>query len=202
MIVDTKVKTGASEIGNQCNNFENDGQLISNARKDPAAFAQLYRRHYEAIFGYCVHRLFERQAAEDVTSTVFLRAVENFGRFRGKHGKDFRNWLYAIASNAVSDHLRRSARRGIIFKTVLEEAGKEHCESNEESPENLLLLKDAMLSLKPKYQTIITLRFFENLKLTEIAEVLGKSPGTVRKQFARALAKLERKLSFARREVQ
>lgn len=202
MTVDAKVKAGVSEIGNQGNNFENDGQLISNARRDPAAFAQLYRRHYEAIFGYCVHRLFERQTAEDVTSTVFLMAVENFERFSGKHEKSFRNWLYTIASNAVNDHLRRSARRRIIFKTVLEEAGKEPCEPSEESPEKLLLLKEAMFSLKPKYQTIIALRFFENLKLTEIAEVLGKSPGTVRSQLARALAKLEKKLSFARREVQ
>jgi len=181
--------------------------LISNARRDPAAFAQLYRRHYEAIFGYCVHRLFERQTAEDVTSTVFLRAVENFGRFSGKHEKSFRNWLYTIASNAVNDHLRRSARRGIIFKTVLEEAGKEKPgeppDKLDEGPEKeLLLLKEAVLALKLVYQTIITLRFFENLKLTEIAEVLGKSPGTVRSQLARALAKLERKLSFARREVQ
>ncbi len=44
-------------------------------------------------------------------------------------------------------------------------------------------------------QTIITLRFFENLKLTEIAGVLGSSPGTVRSQLARALAKLRAKMS-------
>ena len=164
----------------------------------------MYRRHYDAIFGYCVHRLFERQTAEDVTSTVFLRAVENFGRFSGEHEKSFRNWLYTIASNAVNGYLRKSARRAIIFKTVLEEAGKE---KPDEPPDKLdegelLLLKEAVLALKPVYQTIITLRFFENLKLTEIAEVLGKSPVTVRSQLARALTKLERKLSFARREVQ
>ena len=63
-----------------------------------------------------------------------------------------------------------------------------------ESSEKLSLLKEAMLSLKPRYQTIITLRFFEKMKLTEIAEVLGSSPGTVRSQLARALAKLKTKL--------
>ncbi|GAH04532.1 unnamed protein product, partial [marine sediment metagenome] len=52
-----------------------------------------------------------------------------------------------------------------------------------------------MFELKPRYQTIITLRFFENLKLTEIAEVLGSSPGTVRSQLARALAKLRKKIN-------
>jgi len=53
-----------------------------------------------------------------------------------------------------------------------------------------------MLTLKPRYQTIITLRFFENLRLTEIAEVLGSSPGTVRSQLKRALDKLRKKIAF------
>jgi len=57
------------------------------------------------------------------------------------------------------------------------------------------LLKEAVLALKPRYQTIITLRFFENMKLNEIAEVLGGSPGTVRSQLARALAMLRKKLA-------
>jgi RNA polymerase sigma factor (sigma-70 family) len=64
-----------------------------------------------------------------------------------------------------------------------------------ESTEKLTLLREAVFVLKPQYQTIIALRFFENLKLTEIAEVLGSSPGTVRSQLARALAKLRKKLA-------
>jgi RNA polymerase sigma factor (sigma-70 family) len=58
-----------------------------------------------------------------------------------------------------------------------------------------------MLALKPRHQTIITLRFFENLKVTEIAEVLGSSPGTVRSQMARALAKLREMCVSAQREI-
>jgi len=58
-----------------------------------------------------------------------------------------------------------------------------------------------MLALKPRYQTIIALRFFENLKLTEIAEVLGSSPGTVRSQMARAIAKLRDRCVSAGQEI-
>ena len=57
-----------------------------------------------------------------------------------------------------------------------------------------------MMALRPRYQTIITLRFFENLKLTEIAEVLGSSAGTVRSQLARALVKLRKKMTAAERQ--
>ncbi len=171
---------------------ENDGQLIAEARSEPAAFARLYRRHYDAVFRYCVHRLFDKATAEDVTSAVFLKAVENFGRFKGSE-QDFRNWLYKIATNAVNSHLRKTARRNGLLKAACEQT-----ESRDDCPaataEKLVLLRQAMLALKPRYQTIITLRFFENLKLTEIAEVLASSDGTVRSQLARALAKLRKKM--------
>jgi len=170
----------------------NDGQLITDARRDPAVFVQLYRRHYDAVFRYCVHRLFQRQTAEDVTSGVFLKVVENLGSFKGNE-RQFRNWLYKIATNAVNDHLRKTARRNGFLKRAREQANSQVANCGE-SAEKLALLREAVLSLKPRYQTIITLRFFENLKLTEIAEALGRSSGTIRSQLARALTKLRKKI--------
>jgi RNA polymerase sigma-70 factor (ECF subfamily) len=171
----------------------NDGQLVAEARSEPAAFARLYRRHYDAVFRYCVHRLFDKAIAEDVTSAVFLKAVENFGRFRGSE-QQFRNWLYKIATNTVNSHLRKAARRNSLLKHTFEQAeNRGDCQAT--TAENLVILKRAMLELKPRYQTIITLRFFENLKSTEIAQVLASSDGTIRSQLARALAKLRKKLA-------
>jgi len=178
-------------------NTANDGQLVAKARNDPAAFARLYRRHYDTVFRYCVHRLFNRQTAEDITSVVFLSGVENLGRFKGNE-RQFRNWLYTIATNAVNDHLRKAARREGLLKLAGKQAKSQVADcrdSKEPSAEKLAVLKRAMFELKPRYQTIITLRFFENLKLTEIAEVLGSSAGTVRSQLARALAKLRKKIA-------
>jgi RNA polymerase sigma-70 factor (ECF subfamily) len=172
----------------------NDGQLIAEVCSDPAAFVQLYRRHYDAMFRYCVHRLFDRHMAEDITAEVFLKVVENLGRFKGNE-QQFRNWLYRIATNFVNDHLRRTARRSSLLKGASLQIDNEvaDCQSSAEpSTEKLALLREAVLSLKPRYQTIITLRFFESLKLYEIAEVLGSSPGTVRSQLSRALAKLRK----------
>ena len=170
----------------------NDGQLITDAHRDPTVFVQLYRRHYDAVFRYCVHRLFERQTAEDVTSGVFLKVVENFSSFKGNE-RQFRNWLYKIATNAVNDHFRKTARRNVLLKRACKQANSQVADC-EESTEKLALLKEAVFALKPRYQTIITLRFFENLKLTEIAEALGSSDGTVRSQLARALARLRKKI--------
>ena len=172
---------------------DNDSRLIVQARSDRAAFVQLYRRYYDVIFRYCAHRLFNRAMAEDITSEVFLRMVENFHGFRGTEAQ-FRNWLYRIATNAVNHHLRRMTRRISLLRAAREQSNNQAVDY-EESPEKLALLKEAMLSLKPRYQTIITLRFFENLKLIEIAEVLSSRPGTVRSQLARALARLRKALA-------
>ena len=186
MIVEISELRSATDV-------DSNSRLIVQARSDRAAFVQLYRRHYDAIFRYCVHRLFERAAAEDVTSEVFLKMVENFHRFRGTE-EQFRCWLYRIATNGVNHHLRRMARRDRLLM-----AAREHIRNRdtncEESPEKLALLKEALLALKPRYQTIIALHFFEKLKLTEIADVLGSSPGTVRSQMSRAIAKLRVKMS-------
>ncbi len=205
MTVGTAVKIGGeADISVRDNNTETNGrQLIAEARNDPAAFAQLYRRHYDAVFRYCVHRLFERQAAEDATSAVFLKVVQKFNSFRGDE-RQFRNWLYKIATNEVNNLLRYAARRNRLLERVRENvngqtAGRRR--STDESAEKMALLKEAMLTLKPRYQTIITLRFFENLKLTEIAGVLGSSAGTVRSQLARALAGLSKQMGAFQQEV-
>ena len=172
--------------------LEKDG-LIAQARTNYNAFALLYRRHYDAIFRYCVHRLFDRHLAEDVTSQVFLKVVEKFNTFQGGE-RQFRSWLYKIATNFVNEHLRKFARQKAALE-VFREQSKIKNGSFEDSAVKLAILKQAMLTLRPRYQTIITLRFFENLKLTEIAEVLASNPGTVRSQLARALAKLRKSLS-------
>ena len=195
MIVGTNCKvSGELRISPDKINNTADGQLIGRARSNAGAFSELYRRHYDAVLRYCAHRLFDRHMAEDMTSTVFLGVVKNFHKFTGNE-RQFRNWLYTIATAAVNDHLRRKFR----WENLLRWFGRENNQAtdgaaaNDVSDRQLAVLKEAMLSLQPKYQTIITLRFFENLKFDEIAEVLGASAGTVRSQLARGLTKLREK---------
>jgi RNA polymerase sigma-70 factor (ECF subfamily) len=171
-------------------------QTISEACYDPVAFVQLYRKYYDQVFRYCAHRLFDRNTAEDITSQVFLKVVQSFGRFNDNGQPQFRNWLYRVATNEVNNHLRKQASRNGLFKRFGEQTN-DGTNDPESSAEELAILKKAIFALKPKYQTVITLRFFENLKLTEIADVLGCSPGTARSRLARALAKIRKKLTAA-----
>ena len=176
-----------------------NADLIQRACHDPDAFAQLYLMHYDNVFRYCVRRLFDRHSAEDVTSTVFFKVMHNLGSFDGTT-IDFGSWLLRIATNAVNDHLRSAKRRADVMQRI---AKNNRAESVFVIPvdngllEKKALLKQALLSLKPKYQTVITLRFFENMKLIEIAACLGKNPSTVRNWLSRATAKLRKKLGAA-----
>ena len=192
MEVGTDILRGTTDV-------DEDSGLVIQARSDRAAFVRLYRKHYDAIYRYCVHRMFDRTAAEDVTSEVFLKMVENYHCFKGSEAQ-LGNWLYKIATNAVNHHLRKMGRCERLFMFTRRH-GVNRDTDCEESTEKLVLLKQAVLALKPRYQTIITLRFFENMKLTEVAEVLGSSPGTVRSQLARALGKLRKTLTPLQKEV-
>jgi len=178
-------------------NSETDqDSLIQQACSDRTAFAMLYRMHYEREFRYCCRRLFNRHEAEDVTSTVFFRIMRTISTFEG-NSDGFRNWLYRIATNAVNDHLKTAKRRAEAIRNAAQEHGRGHAfatESDKELQKKNLAVKQALLGLKPKYQTVITLRFFEKMKLTEIAEILGQNPATIRTQLARALSKLRKEL--------
>jgi len=173
--------------------------LIYQACTDSAAFTRLYRMHYERVFRYCSRRLFNRHTAEDVTSTVFFKAMRAIGSFEGDP-KDFRNWLYRIATNAVNDHLRTTRKRAEAIRAIADRPSNDRAHVtglDRERQGNDLPVKQALLCLKPKYQTVITLHFFEELKLVEIAEILGKNPATIRSQLSRALSKLRSKLQAA-----
>ena len=178
------------------NSETNQDILIKRACSDRAAFALLYRMHYERVFRYCSRRLFNRHAAEDVTSTVFFRVMRTISTFEG-NSNGFRNWLYRIATNAVNDYLKTAKRRAETIRNAAQQHSRGRAfaaKSDNELQKKNLAVKQAILGLKPKYQTVITLRFFEKMKLIEIAEILGQNPATIRTQLARGLSKLRKEL--------
>ena len=71
---------------------------------DPRAFALLYRRYLDRVYDYCRHRLGTREAAEDATQTIFLKALGSIPTCRD--GDLFAGWLFAIARNVITDAYR------------------------------------------------------------------------------------------------
>ena len=82
---------------------ESDQVLAERAREDRAVFGLLYDRYVERVYRYCHRRLGNCPDAEDVTSVVFLRAMECIGSYRGG---SFAAWLFAIARSSLADRFR------------------------------------------------------------------------------------------------
>ena len=122
-----------------------------------------------------------------------MRTISSFSG----NSLDFRSWLYRIATNAVNDHLRTVQKRADAIRNIAMDRGRDRsldAESDVEFQEKALSVKQALLTLKPTYQTVITLRYFEKLKLTEIAEIMGQNQATTRSQLSRALKMLRKKV--------
>lgn len=175
-----------------------DDALAAQARHDPAAFATLYRRYAAPIYRYCDRALGDRGQAEELTQTVFLRALSGLPGYRGG---SFRSWLFAIAHNEVIS--TRRARRPVI-----DLAQNEDIADSAASPEEVAIaaathreITQLLAKLPAEQRAVVELRL-AGLRDKEIAAVLGRSPGAVRMAQYRAVQQLRGLLNGERtREV-
>lgn len=80
-------------------------ELVASARENPLAFRRLYEQHARQIYRYLYSTTGSIADAEDLTSQVFLQAMEDLGKFRNQG--DFRTWLFTIARSRAIDHFRK-----------------------------------------------------------------------------------------------
>ncbi len=164
--------------------------LIARAGKDRNAFAALYRLHHPVITRYVYRRVGDPHVAEDLSSNVFLAALRYFPRYRNR-GLPLRSWLYRIACNEVNRWARRQRRhanRQLSLELVGTDSRIEDVTLTRE------LARAALLTLAPKYQTVLALHYLEGLSVEEVARTVGCRPGTVKSRLSRGRDALRTKL--------
>jgi RNA polymerase sigma-70 factor (ECF subfamily) len=166
-------------------------ELVVLAKTQAAALGKLYELYYDRIFRFCVHRLFNRATAEDVTSSVFLTVARTIRQFQGRTEQDFRSWIYTIAANQANAHIRKSMRRRRLMENVVVHRRSDGPEVGEWSRLDWPTLYAAIQQLKPEHQTILTLRYFENMDYDEIGQVVDARPATIRVTLHRTLRRLQ-----------
>jgi RNA polymerase sigma-70 factor (ECF subfamily) len=172
-----------------------DDDLVLRARTQAEALGRLYELYYDRVFRFCVHRLFNKEIAEDVTSAVFLQVARGIRSFKGRSEQDFRNWLYAIAANQANAYIRKTSRRKKLLAQAADSIRPATVESIDMSSEpDWPRLYAAILRLKPQHQTIVTLRFFEDFSYEQIAQVLKVKEVTLRVMLHRILNQLRSQL--------
>ncbi|MGI8483821.1 MAG: RNA polymerase sigma factor [Thermomicrobiales bacterium] len=170
---------------------------IARAKSDPVAFAPLYERYADAIYGYCYRRTSDREQAADLTSQIFVKALVALERFDPQVGRaPFRSWLFSIAHNHVVDahRLRRQhasldndARPMQIADTS--PTPEDHAIANERRRDLTL----AMAELTDGQRQIVELRL-AGLTGPEIATVLGMQLPAVKSSQFRAYTRLRQLL--------
>ena len=170
-----------------------DESLAQAARQDPAAFAELYHRHFTRVYRYHIARTGNIAEAQDLTTLTFLAAMEGIASYRGSGA--FSAWLMGIAHNQMAQHFR--SRRQ---EHPLEQA--EHLSDSAELPEltvgrriQFTQVCQALDELKPERAEAIILCLFANLTASEAGRVMGKSEGAIKMLMLRGLGELREKLS-------
>lgn len=169
--------------------------LSSAARGDREAFGVLYERYIERIFNYVYYRTGNLHDAEDLTARVFQRAMNHIHNYTDR-GVPFSAWLYRIAHNLVANwHRDRSRRQEIPLTDV------PVLPSKDDRPETRLVRtqeQDSLMrlirKLPPERQTLLILKFVENLSNAEIGQIMGRSEGAVKSLYHRTLLALRDEL--------
>jgi RNA polymerase sigma-70 factor (ECF subfamily) len=167
-------------------------QLIERAKNgDKKAMAVIYRTLRAKVHRYLYFRVGDREAAEDLTTDVFLRVIENLHRYEPRQ-HPFQAWVFQIARNLVVDHFRRQKVRN---HQVLED----HFEAQGTSPDHAVALslnserlQRALLELTETQCDVLVLRFVLDMPIAEVAHTLKRSESAVKSLQARGLASLAR----------
>ncbi|HPX51998.1 MAG TPA: sigma-70 family RNA polymerase sigma factor [Candidatus Pacearchaeota archaeon] len=170
--------------------------------KDKDAFSRLFDFYYDKIINYVFRRTLDVEYSKDITSNVFLKALDNINSFKWKNGIDsFNAWIFKIATNEINQYFRKQNRYKLIiddpeirFNLKSEDNLAFEIEKKIDNDKYLIILSKAIKELKPIYQDILHLRYFEEMPYNEISEILNKNESTVRVYAKRAIEELERVL--------
>lgn len=160
---------------------------------------QDFEKHYDKfkhkIYSYLYYRSGRNvELAEDLSSEVFLKALEKFHTF--KEGSSFQSWIYAIAHNHLVDYFRKNKESVDI--EVLENVLK----SDRDSRSSLLRreaaeqVQELLVNLSDEERDILLLRYHQDLPMRDISEIVDRAEATVRVIVHRAMKKMKKQAAL------
>lgn len=177
-------------------------EIVLQARKgDMHALSEIYELYYDRISAYVYKRVLNMDVTQDVVGNTFLKVVKEIGRLKWKSDAHFNGWVYRIATNEVHTYYRKQAKYHLVapedvekYFTDISDKEREEVERKLDSKQDFLTVHVAIKKLKPFYQAIIHMRFFEDLSYEEIAVATKKRAGTIRVSMHRAMERLRDQL--------
>jgi RNA polymerase sigma factor (sigma-70 family) len=160
-----------------------------------AALEALVQRYHGPIHAYIVRMGGEYHLAADLVQEVFIKVCRHIGNYRS--AMPFRPWIYTIASNTYKDYLKKAYVQKDVLGLDLVEAAA----TTADTPETVFLenaerewIGAALQRLGAIYREVLVLRYYQDLKLEEIAMTLNIPVGTVKSRLSTALHTLKKLL--------
>ena len=141
---------------------------------------RLMEQYGSSLLRMCALYLKDADLAQDAVQETFIRAYRHIEDYRGESSE--RTWLMAIAINVSRDMLRTAWFRHQSRSTDIDTLPEKPAEF--EFPDNTVLTE--VMHLPAKYREVVLLRYYEGLKLKEVASALGLSDGRVRSRLNKA----------------
>lgn len=172
---------------------------------DRIATDELYRSYRDRLYSFVSKRLgADKAAAEDIVQETFLAALDSLDGFRGD--SQLYTWLCGIAYHKIVDFQRRQVRearltqrRPGIEAVELKKGGEPEptVPAIIESEETQHTVQQSLLGLPQDYREVLTLKYFEGLSVSEMSQVLHRSPKSVEGLLSRARKALRTNLVVA-----
>lgn len=154
---------------------------------DEEAFGYIYDQTFDFIYKYLLFRVKDPEDAKDLSHQIYLEIWQNLRNFNPQ--RNFKAWIFGFAKFRLIDHYRRS-RPVSSLESVTEISDSTDLEQDTHIKVELDQVKSAVLSLPEPYQTIIQLRYIQDLDYSEIAQIVGKKENNLRILVKRGLEKL------------
>lgn len=183
------------------NNLEEKLILRRAQTGDREAFAEVYDFYVIRIFRFIYLKTSSKETAEDLTSEVFLKCWAHVKKRKESgekeivKGNKLKSLLYKIARNLVIDFYKKKKIPTVEIDENLKDKLKDKKQdilAEVNAKQEIESLMKALSKLKGEYREIIILRHVEDLSIKEIAEITGKSGGSVRVQLHRGVKALEK----------
>jgi RNA polymerase sigma-70 factor (ECF subfamily) len=164
---------------------------IKYAQKNPRGFEPLYNKYYEQILRYIYQRIDDKDAAYDITSQVFLKAMNNIHKYEYR-GVPFASWLYRIAKSELYQSFRdKKARRTVnVDSSKLANVIEEFEEQGGEEERKMLI--KLIRQLKDDEIQMVEMRFFEKRSFKEIGEILDITENNAKVKSHRIVKKMKK----------
>lgn len=174
-------------------NFKNDEDYIDQIiNGNTSAFSDLVDHYKDLVFTLAYKILKNREESEEASQDTFVKVFKSLAKFNGD--SKFSTWIYKITYNTCLDRLKKNKRdRSIIYVEDYNEHQIEDIENiieKIEVKEKNKIIKECIQLLPSEDAFLLTLFYFDDQSLKEIAEIIGSNPNNVKIKLYRSRKKL------------